>query len=606
MARISYFVLAIVTMVVLIMAYSIHFNTFRNAKYRNEAYTVLTNINKSYHKLQYALLRCITYADVSKNELEEKVANLRHSLENLEKMKINAIDTHSVKDELQLILSKVENLTCTNQASLHKSPQDYSHLSEVFESNLVAKLETIRLNYEMKLSSQRQQVFLFIKLLILLFLVFIALVTYFVSYTNREKNKLIRLQESLKKSLITDTLTQLKNRNAITKDFDKSKENLTVVIFNIVKFKHINDFYGTSAGDYVLQSVAMRLQKIIQKYKISDLYRVGGDDFVVVCKKGNINTILDITKEVMQYYQNHGIKYIDTMIDISIVAGITQTKPYLETADLALKAAKKDKNSAIVIYTNELDNSKTIKKNFEALKMLKDGIINDRFFPQFQPIVELQSGKISKYEALIRLKKEDGTIICPESFIEEAKESKLLGKLTKIMLIKSFETFKHVDCSFSVNLSFSEIIDEKNQDQIIEILDNYGRHAKKLTFEILEDEAIENYCMLNRFLSKVEKFGVDIAIDDFGSGYSNFEHIIGLNTHFLKIDGSLIKIIDHNLQARVLVQSIVDFAKSMKIKTIAEFVHSKEVLDIVKRLGIDYAQGFYVGKPVSNLINSGC
>jgi len=102
-------------------------------------------------------------------------------------------------------------------------------------------------------------------------LFFIALVTYFVSYTNKEKNKLLDLQESLKKSLITDTLTQLKNRNAITKDFGKSKENLTVVIFNIVKFKNINDFYGINVGDYVLQSVAMKLREVTKKHSIRPL-----------------------------------------------------------------------------------------------------------------------------------------------------------------------------------------------------------------------------------------------------------------------------------------------------------------------------------------------
>jgi len=170
MARVSYFVLAIVTIVVLLLAYFIHSNSSSNAKDRNEAYMALTNINKSYHKLRYALLRCIAYADVSKSELEEKVANLRHSLENFEKVKTNIIDTSGVKDELQLILSKVENLSCINQASLYEA--DYSFLDEVFESNLVPKLETIKLNYEINLSSQRQQVFLFIKLLILLFFVF--------------------------------------------------------------------------------------------------------------------------------------------------------------------------------------------------------------------------------------------------------------------------------------------------------------------------------------------------------------------------------------------------------------------------------------------------
>lgn len=585
-------------------AYYIQSNTFSKAKDRDEAYQVLSHVNKSYNELQYALLRCMAYADVKKDDLQEKIDDFQTAAKELKQLHSQIVNVEGVVEELNIILSKVSNLACVENASAQA--RDYEYLKVVFGSNLITMLETIKFNYEINQSLQREQVFHYIKLIILLFLIFIALVTYFVFYSNKEKYKLGRLQRSLEVSLVTDTLTRLGNRNAITKDFRKSKDNVTVVMFNIVKFKHINDFYGVNVGDYVLKSVAMKLRKITKKYADPDIYRVGGDDFVVVCKKGDINTILNMTKEVMQYYSHNGIDYSDTVIDIALVAGVTQTKPYLETVDLALKEAKRNKNSSIVIYTSELDNSTIIKKNFEALKMLKDGIANDRFFPQFQPIVDAKTGQINKYEALIRLKKDDGTIVYPGSFIEEAKESKLLNKLTKIMLIKSFEVFRHVDCSFSINLSFSEIIDEKNQDEIIKILDDYGRHAKKLTFEILEDEAIEDYQLLDRFLSKVEKFGVDIAIDDFGSGYSNFDHIIGFNTHFLKIDGSLIKIIDYDIQARVLVKSIVDFAKSMRIKTVAEFVHSKDVLDMCKRLEIDYVQGFYLGKPTDGLENLEC
>lgn len=581
MIKSSYIILILLVVIVLGSTFYISQTTSANAHHRTQIYNALSNLKNSYYYLKLHL-----HADDKKTDIEKYTYDLEIAKDDFLKINSNIVDSKIIEDEIAHIIKAAKN-------------------NQTFDSSLLEILDTIAFNYDLEQNINREHVFSFQKVLVSLFILMISVLLYLIYSNNKEKIKLFRMQRQLEQSLVTDALTGLQNRVAITKMFDKDLY-FSVVVFNIAKFKHINDFYGVGTGDYVLKEFAKELKNLTAACNNANVYRVGGDDFVVVVQTSDLESVTMMANRTIKHFQNNGIAFGDDVIDIHLVGGITQTRPYLETVDLALKEAKKDKNISIAVYNENLNESNIIKKNINAVKMLKEGIAYNRFFPEFQPIVDLKTGQITKYEALIRLKDENGTIIYPLSFIEEAKDSKLLNKLTKIMLIKSFETFKHLDCSFSVNLSFSELVDEKNQDAIIEILDQYGRHSKKLTFEILEDEAIDDYNLLDRFLSKVQKFGVDIAIDDFGSGYSNFGHIISMNTHFLKIDASLIKIIDYDVQARVLVKSIVDFAKSMHIKTVAEFVHSKDVLDTVKRLGVDYAQGFYLGKPSSDVSKLNC
>jgi diguanylate cyclase (GGDEF)-like protein len=582
MVKWSYSVLVVIVLIVLGSTYYINKTTVTNAEHRMAVYAAISAIKNDYYLLKLALAQ-----NQTKEAIQTRIDALQKSTNGFLAVNSTVVDANVIKQE-------TDALTASASANLS------------IDSNLVEILNTIEFNYNIEQDQTRKNVFSFQKLIVGLFVLLVGYLIYFIYHGDKEKTKLFRLQKSLEKSLVTDSLTGLGNRIAITKFFRKKIEPLTVVLFNIARFKHINDFYGIHVGDAVLEKFAKELKKFTTKCNGVRLYRIGGDDFAVVVQTKDVQNVKMMAANTIKFFQNNGIVYKDTLIDISLVSGITQTKPYLETADLALKEAKRDKNSSIVLYDERLDKSHIVEKNINAVKMLKEGIANDMFFPEFQPIFDIKTGAVTKYEALIRLEKEDGTIVYPASFIDEAKESKLLNKLTKIMLIKSFEIFRHHDCSFSINLSFSELLDEKNQDEIIKILDDYGRHAKKLTFEILEDDAIEDYELLNRFLNKVQKFGVDIAIDDFGSGYSNFGHIISMNTHFLKIDGSLIKIVDYDVQARVLVKSIVDFAKSMQIKTVAEFVHSKDVYDTVERLGVDSVQGFYLGKPKASLLDIPC
>lgn len=233
--------------------------------------------------------------------------------------------------------------------------------------------------------------------------------------------------------------------------------------------------------------------------------------------------------------------------------------------------------------------------------MIKHAISNGKIIPYYQPIIDIKTGKVEKYEALVRLYIDENKILSPFSFLETSQKIKLYPQITEIMIEKTFTYFKENGCKFSINISFGDILHEKTRHYLFEKIKEY-EIASQLTIEILETMSNNNEAMVNEFIDNVYESGANIAIDDFGSGYANFEHMTGMRSDLMKIDGSLIKNIDKNINARLVVETIIVFARKLGKKIIAEYVHSEEVFNVVKELGIDYAQGYYFGKPQATIL----
>jgi len=168
------------------------------------------------------------------------------------------------------------------------------------------------------------------------------------------------------------------------------------------------------------------------------------------------------------------------------------------------------------------------------------------------------------------------------------------------MIQKSCHYFEHLDCDFSVNLSVEDILNSDVARYIKKTIEEYNV-THKIIFEILESEGIENYEEISDFIKEMKALGCRIAIDDFGSGYSNFEHLLKLNIDYIKIDGSLIKNLETDTNAQVIVETIVNFAKKLNILTVAEFVHNEAVSIKVKELQVDRTQGFFLAEPQEQL-----
>ena len=288
--------------------------------------------------------------------------------------------------------------------------------------------------------------------------------------------------------------------------------------------------------------------------------------------------------------------YAEAELTIRVTAGITrELYKGMEKADIALKAAR-SRRKPFLIYDRSLDVEHLYEQNMQWLQRLKSAIDEKRVVPYYQPIFDNTTHTVKSYECLIRLIEKDGSILQPQHFLPISKKARLYHRLTQIMVEESCRYFSGRPESFSVNLSVDDITDEKTVMFIQDKVTQYGVEGQ-ITFEILESEGIENYEEVSEFIHRMKHLGCRFAIDDFGSGYSNFEHLLHLDIDFIKIDGSIIQNLDTDENSLLIVEAIVNIAQKRRLQCIAEFVHNAEVLKIVKGLGIRYAQGFYLGEP---------
>lgn len=393
----------------------------------------------------------------------------------------------------------------------------------------------------------------------------------------------------------TDMLTGYGNRYKLMRDIELSL-NPALAIVNIDDFSQINDFYGHEKGDKVIARFGEMLYGIILRGN-GELYHLQGDEFVILESNSNHEDFVEEIKEVIEELRVTPVEIKGEDYFMNATASISfETKErLLSTADMALKIAKKE-NKSLLIYSDAISLDAEYENNLKWRRELKDAIEQDRILPLFQPIVDNQTQAFSKYESLVRLQSLDGKLVSPFFFLEISKKTKHYASITKIMLKKSFETFRDKTQEFSVNLTIADILNLSIKNYIFELLELYGI-GERVVFEIVESESIENFAEIAAFIASVKSFGAKIAIDDFGTGYSNFEYLLRLKADYIKIDGSMIRNIDSDGDAQIVVSTIVDFAKKMGVKTIAEFVENESIYNKVKELGIDYSQGYYFSEP---------
>ena len=403
------------------------------------------------------------------------------------------------------------------------------------------------------------------------------------------------------RDLYLDQLTKLQNRNALIKD-TKVLENSTLALINIDKFSILNDLYGEDFGDKILLSFVASMKETFRS-EIYNIYRVGSDNFVILCKEENTNTkeFKSICKEFIKKTNNIGVVIDDENIGISITIGIAQSndKHAFEYAQRAIPKARKKYLDILEYDKEQFEQKKDIEENIAWIKKLKCGLTDGKFQPYFQPIIDAQTKEVYKYEALIRYIEDDGTEVAPYKFLTIAKKARLFPVIIKVMLSSVLAIIREKQIRVAVNLSFEDIVNSDTYQFIFDTLDNYKEEAKLLDFEILESEEIEDFDIVKNFILKIRSYGCHIGVDDFGAGYSNFNMLEALNVDFVKIDGSLIKEIDTLPKHALIVETISDFCTKLGIKTVAEFVSSEEIYQKTKSLGIEYMQGWHFGKAIS-------
>ena len=408
-------------------------------------------------------------------------------------------------------------------------------------------------------------------------------------------------QKKLIEEQFIDELTLLPNRQKLLKDLKDNKIQ-KIAMININSFRDINNFYGFEAGDLVLKKFSQILLDKISTNINLDLYRVANDVFAICTKnKDNLKEIRDICTNIIEYFSLHPILINNNSFYLSISIGVARNckdsavqNNLLSKAEYALRMAKK-RDISILFLDENIELYNKLKENKKLIEELKNALISNNLLIYGQKLINNISKK-EKYEILMRIKLDDGSILTPYSFLKEAKKAKLYLGMTRMLVKKACEYFKGKDIDFNLNLTLEDIKDQYTMDFIVNAMEKTNT-AKQITFEIVESEGIESFTEVSNFIKKAKKLGCKIAIDDFGTGYSNFEYIIKLDVDYIKIDGSLIKNINTDNNLYLTVQTIVGFAKALKIKTVAEFVHNEEVLNCVKNLDIDYSQGFFIDEP---------
>lgn len=395
-----------------------------------------------------------------------------------------------------------------------------------------------------------------------------------------------------------DSVTHLYSKQKFLDDVDHANVH-TLAIIDLGNFKEANNFFGADVGDKILNYTAKHLLHVFDEPYFK-LYRLHSDEFAIIVTNGcSLEFFIEKLNTFANEFSNQQFNHDGTLLSFTVAIGVTskQSTPVksMTCASIALKQAKNSQET-IVTYHDQIPIIKEYENNIHMVNIIKEAIKRQDIIPYFQPIYSHAQSKITKYEALMRINHK-GTIVPPLDFLEIAKKSNTYKQLSENMVMKVISFLKkNNDKSIAINFSVNDIMNKRFCSWLLHVIAE-SQLAHRITFEITEQEGIQNFDVIKDFITEAKKIGIKIAIDDFGSGYSNFEHLIHLDVNYLKIDGSLIRNIDKDKNAQLIVQTIVNFAKSLHIETIAEYVSSEEIFNYVRNLGIDYSQGYYIGHP---------
>ena len=402
------------------------------------------------------------------------------------------------------------------------------------------------------------------------------------------------------KDLYTDNLTNLPIRNKLKKDLDENNIEL-MALLDIDEFSTINDLFGEKIGDTILYELANKIKSYFDEEKYF-IYRMEADKFAIVAKQNNqdIEEFYQLCKTFTDKIEKESLLIEEDEIDINITIGIAQGD-----GARAFKYSQRVINYArtklqrIMIYNESFKIQQSFEENIKWVKQLKIGFRENLFQAYFQPIVDTKTKEVYKYEALIRYITKEGVEIAPYHFINVAKKTKLYPNIIKIVIQDSFKLIKNKNKRVSVNISFDDIANEETTAFIYDILEKNKEYTKFLEFEILESEEISDFNEVSKFIAEIKKFDCIVGVDDFGAGYSNFNLLTLLDIDFVKIDGSLIEKINTSKDLEIIVNTIANFSKEFKVKTVAEYVSNEDIYNKIKELNIDYCQGYYFDRPLS-------
>ncbi len=417
--------------------------------------------------------------------------------------------------------------------------------------------------------------------------------------TRADVTELVEKRLELQTLLTTDSLTGLPNRYQMLQDLSRAKRT-TVILLDIHAFADINDYFGVETGDRILAEFACRLQRECADTSFQ-LYKLPGDQVALLLKKSwPLSEVEGTVEQLTQSLSRKPFWVNGNEIAVHVTCGIAwNLENGLLEADIALKQAKKNRRE-YVINKESVDIKLELEKNHTLAVNIKNALHDGRIVTFYQPMVDAATGMIRKYECLVRMIEEDGTVITPYHFLEVAKKAGIYKGITIAVINNACAAFANTHLEFSVNLSTQDILDPSVVDHLKNKLSKSSL-AERAILEIVETEGFENYDHVAQFIKEMKAMGCKIAIDDFGSGHSNYERLLKLQVDYLKIDGSIIKKLTTDEISLTIVETIVAVAKKLEIQTVAEFVFDKPTADLAASLGMDFLQGYYFSKPLEKI-----
>jgi len=397
-------------------------------------------------------------------------------------------------------------------------------------------------------------------------------------------------------------VTEYMNPRRLLQDKIRELKNPLLLYIKIEDYDDLENFYDMDTIEELEEKfINMAPELFPESCRFPFSYNLGNGEFAFLKEyeqEKPINTLLTELKEFQENVRKTPIRFKNYEQYIEVILSFATKKEHIiENAKMGIKKAIEKKVDIVIADGLVQEMKEKAKDNIETLIVIKEAIENSRIIPFFQPIFNNRTKKVEKYESLVRIKDTSGNIVPPGKFLRVAKISRYYKQITKIMTEKIINAIRSLDMEISLNLSEIDIEDRDTVSFMLGKLEKNPEVAKKLVVELLEDENIDNQTEVKRFIKTIKSMGVKIAIDDFGSGYSNFVRLLEYEPDYIKIDASLIRDIETNPNSYNIVEVIKNFADKQGIKTVAEFVENKNILKIVSELGIDYSQGYYIGKP---------
>jgi diguanylate cyclase (GGDEF)-like protein len=420
------------------------------------------------------------------------------------------------------------------------------------------------------------------------------------------------LYETLHDMAIRDPLTGIYNRALLE---DRLKQLIVesrripgraaVLLMDLVRFKYVNDLLGHHTGDLLLQDVVRRIAGEVRE---SDtLARLGGDEFVVILPDADLEQATQVAQKIIQSMDSE-FEVEGHKLTASISVGIVLMPEHgddvdtlLRNADYAMYSAKESKQGYAIYDPSTTDDAALARMSLDGV--LNEDIEQNDLYLVYQPVIEVKTGRVNYIETLVRWRQPDGKILMPDIFIRVAEQSGLIGQLSEWVIENACRELAVLQqdnpgLCIGVNLSMHNLHDFNLIEKIRSVLERHQLVPAALLLEITETGVMLDPNQVIKTLDQLASLGVRLSIDDFGTGHSSLLHLKRMPVHTLKVDKSFVIDMDSDEENASIVRATIDLAHSLGLSVTAEGVESGVVLDMLKDMGCDFSQGYYVGKPI--------